>query len=200
MTKENEIKEAQMNDEVREEWKIVKGSQGIYEVSSFGRVKSHKQHKRTDEFMRGYLYEVGYKKVGLRLNNKSQYYFVHRLVALHFIPNPQDLPHINHKDGNKSNNQVSNLEWCDALYNNRYSRYILRRNPVGEKHGRAKLTNKQALEIVKSINSQNELSRKYGITQANIGKIKNGIHWGSVTGIKPRCINALHSQGKEIKC
>ena len=64
----------------------------------------------------------GYDNVFLYKDGKGKNYKVHRLVAQAFIPNPQNLPEVNHKDHNPSNNKVENLEWCDRTYNNRYSR------------------------------------------------------------------------------
>ena len=62
----------------------------------------------------------GYKGISLTKNKKSKYYFIHRLVAQTFIPNPYNLPQVNHKDEVKSNNNVDNLEWCTAKYNMNY--------------------------------------------------------------------------------
>lgn len=64
----------------------------------------------------------GYEQVSLSINNEVKRFKVHRLVAQLFIPNPEELPQVNHKDGNKRNNNVSNLEWCDAWYNNKHAR------------------------------------------------------------------------------
>ena len=62
----------------------------------------------------------GYLKVCLSCNGKNKMFFVHRLVAEAFLPNPDNLPQVNHKDEDKSNNRVDNLEWCSQLYNNIY--------------------------------------------------------------------------------
>ena len=63
----------------------------------------------------------GYWRVGIQINNRQKHFAVHRLVALAFIPNPNNLPQINHIDGNKNNNCVSNLEWCDNGHNIRHA-------------------------------------------------------------------------------
>ena len=60
----------------------------------------------------------GYERVGLYINKKIKFFYIHRLVAMAYIPNPYNLPLVNHIDKNRKNNNVSNLEWCDSMYNN----------------------------------------------------------------------------------
>lgn len=95
-------------------WKAIPEYEGIYEVSNFGCVKKGtkliSQHKDNKGYLRVSLYRDG--------EHKSMK--VHRLVALAFIPNPDSLPMINHKDEVKTNNHVDNLEWCDSKYNCNY--------------------------------------------------------------------------------
>lgn len=96
-------------------WKDIDGYEGHYRISNFGRVYSIKSGillKQKNK--RGYL------EVGLCKNGKHRYMQTHRLVALNFIPNPENLPNVNHKDENKQNNCVSNLEWCTVKYNINY--------------------------------------------------------------------------------
>lgn len=85
------------------------------EVSSFGRVRSVKGCYYTSS-----PYTGGYLKIGFSVNGKRVTKKVHRLVAQAFIPNLNNLPMVNHKDGNRTNNNVSNLEWCTASYNAKY--------------------------------------------------------------------------------
>lgn len=101
----------------KEYWKPVVGYEGLYEVSNFGRVKSLKFGKERilKQKIRG-----GYYSVGLSKNGIVKTYQVHRLVAEAFIDNTDNLPQVNHKDENKLNNSVDNLEWCDAQYNCNY--------------------------------------------------------------------------------
>lgn len=99
-----------------EEWRPVVGYEGLYEVSNLGRVKS----LRRNRVLMGGSDKDGYKRLALCYCNKREYKFVHRIVAEAFIPNPEGLPQVNHKDENKTNNAVWNLEWCDAKYNNNY--------------------------------------------------------------------------------
>lgn len=101
---------------MKEEWKMIPGYEGLYMVSNIGRVKSLRKHvimvQRYDRY--------GYKRVGLRNKDGLKTFSVHRLVAMAFIPNPDNLPQVNHKDEDKTNNCVDNLEWCTQEYNNNY--------------------------------------------------------------------------------
>ena len=89
-----------------------------YEVSNWGQVKSFKQgREKLLKFLKG---SNEYLNVRLCKNNKAKNFTVHRLVATAFIPNTENLPIINHKDENKQNNHVDNLEWCTHEYNINY--------------------------------------------------------------------------------
>ena len=101
---------------INEVWKEVVGYEGLYEVSSYGNIFSCKRDKElslsTDK--------DGYKKIHLYKNGIALTYRVHRLVGNAFIPNTNNLPVINHKNENPSDNHIDNLEWCTCLYNNNY--------------------------------------------------------------------------------
>ena len=74
-------------------------------------------------FLKPYLNKYGYLEIVLRptINGSTKKYRINRLIAIYFIPNPDNLPQVNHKDGNKLNNKVNNLEWCSASYNTKHS-------------------------------------------------------------------------------
>lgn len=98
---------------MEEVWKDIKGYEGIYQVSNLGRIKSFKRKSINEGLiLKPHEIRLGYLQVTLYDKNKRKIFLVHRLVAMTFIPNPQNKPEINHKDGNSSNNKVSNLEWC----------------------------------------------------------------------------------------
>lgn len=96
--------------------KDVVGYEGLYAVTSCGKVWSYKRKKflKPSDNGNGYLFVV------LSKDNKRKQYYVHRLVAEAYLPNIENLPQINHKDENKTNNCLQNLEWCDCKYNNNY--------------------------------------------------------------------------------
>lgn len=106
-------------------WRSVVGYEGLYEVSSYGRVRSLDRYDGRNHFIKGRIMKQNndrrnYMSIQLCLNGKIKKYFVHRLVAQTFIPNYDNLPEVNHKDENPGNNNVDNLEWCDRSYNINY--------------------------------------------------------------------------------
>lgn len=88
-------------------WKTIEGTNGEYQVSDTGLVKTTK----TGRILRPAVDARGYERICLFKMDRDRRYKVHRLVAMAFIPNPDSFPQVNHKDGNKRNNHVSNLEW-----------------------------------------------------------------------------------------
>ena len=106
-----------------EEWKDIKGYEGLYQVSSLGRVKNSKDYIKKTLIN----YKTGYCFIKLSNKSKEKSFYLHRLVAQTFIPNPDNLPCVNHKNEDKTDNRVENLEWCTYQYNNRYSAYRLGR-------------------------------------------------------------------------
>lgn len=120
----------------KEVWRDVVGYEGLYQVSNLGRVKSldrlingrcsgHKT-KFEERILKTFTNKKGYYRVGLVKNRKQIKYFVHRLVAIAFIPNPENKPYINHKDETPYNNNVNNLEWVTPKENSNYGTLIER--------------------------------------------------------------------------
>jgi len=139
---------------MEEEWKDFYS----YQVSNHGQVRNSK----TGRLLKPQLNEKGYLRVALRIDGKTKWYRVSRLVADLFIPNPDNLPEVNHKDENKLNNQADNLEWCDRNYNSTYS--------MGKKI--------KCLETGEIYCSLRDASRKLGIPISTIsytldGRLKN---------------------------
>lgn len=109
---------------MEEIWKDIKGFEGLYQVSNKGNVKNRFNKLISQENCKGYL------RVHLHKNSKYSHFLVHRLVAEAFIDNSSNLPQVNHKDEDKTNNCVENLEWCDAKYNVNYGTSNYRRSEV----------------------------------------------------------------------
>lgn len=105
-----------------EEFKDIEGFEGLYQISNQGRVKSLANDKtKKEKILKSGKNKDGYLLINLWKNGKVKNYRVHRLVAQAFLPNPNNLSEVNHKDENKTNNNVNNLEWCDRQYNAEYS-------------------------------------------------------------------------------
>lgn len=151
---------------MEEIWKDVEGWEDRYMVSNIGRVYS--KSKKT---MIKTRYVNGYESIGLNKNGKRVDTFVHRLVAKAFIPNPDNLPIINHKDENPSNNRVDNLEWCTYKYNNTYNDIHIRK---------AKKTSRTVYQydcdgnLISEFCSSKDASRVTGISNSNICDCCNG--------------------------
>lgn len=103
-------------------WKDIVGYEGLYQVSNLGRVRTVgridcREHYRKGKLLSTEVMKKGYHRVSICLSGKIIKRMVHRLVAEAFIPNVNNLPEVNHRDGNKSNNIVSNLEWSNCFDN-----------------------------------------------------------------------------------
>lgn len=155
-------------------WKDIKGYKGLYQVSNLGRVKSFYFKKEKILKLR---FTGRYYQAILTKNGKQKSYLIHRLVAIHFIPNPKNLPTVNHKDENKANNNVDNLEWCTQMYNIHYGTGLQRR--IATQY-------KPVLCIEKDIiyPSQIEAGRQLGICHRHINdcckgrrNTTGGYHW-----------------------
>lgn len=180
---------------MKEQWADVEGYEGRYSVSSYGRVKSlsRTSPRETKRFNYPLPIKGRIRKLYVRqryhvvtLSNKKVItYLVHRLVAQAFIPNPQNKPFINHKDGNPANNHVSNLEWCTHGENMQHAHDtgLIANNPKGEKHYFSRVNEKQVLEIRK-LKSQGvrsvDIARKFGLHPATIGDITKRRSWNHI--------------------
>lgn len=117
-----------------EEWRDIKGYEGKYQISNMGNVVSLKYHRGKRSKLLKPRYpkpphnEYGY--VVLSKDNKVRHFYLHRLVAEHFVSNPDNKAYVNHKDGDKHNNTAANLEWVTPLKNNLHSYHILGKHPM----------------------------------------------------------------------
>jgi hypothetical protein len=149
-----------------EKWVDIIGYEGLYSVSNLGRIVSH--HKGLYRFLHPTTHpNNGYSCINLCKNGKVRMFRVHTLVAKHFIPNPEHLSEVNHKDEDKLNNRADNLEWCTRSYNINYGTGIERR--------RAKLSKpvrqySKTGEYIRLFDSITQASQTLGIHSANIVK------------------------------
>lgn len=112
-------------------WKDIKGYEGLYKISNLGRVCSRDRKAEDGRIIKGRIMKFqelpnGYLSICLTKNKKQKRFLGHRLVALHFIPNPDNKPEVNHLDENKQNNTITNLEWVTRKENENYGTKIQR--------------------------------------------------------------------------
>ncbi len=179
-------------EQVEEIWKPVVGHEGYYEVSNKGNIRSLDRinmtkrgyfEKRKSRSMKIMITKLGYHRVTFKKNNVDYTVFVHRVVAMAFIPNPDNKPQVNHKDLCKTNNHADNLEWNTALENIRHCKN-LKANCFGENHYKAVV----GIEIVKEMRyvymsqlySFKELAFIYKMSLFNARKIITGDGWRNV--------------------
>ena len=181
-----------------ETWKDIAGYEGLYKVSSYGRIKSFRKDKVNGDIMKQIESHKGYYEVSFRVKGQRKKFKVHRLVAIAFIPNKYNKPLINHKDGNKKNNNIDNLEWVTHsenvkhAYDNGFkSKLYGELNPnvkmKGEKHWRY---GKSRSEETKNKISKSLTGRKFTeehilkLKEKGIEKTKNRMH-------KIICLNTM---------
>ena len=111
-------------------WKEIYGYDVLYEISNMGRVRT--KHHGKFGYQKDYRYidpidnGNGYLRLNLKNNHSQKTVYIHRLVATYFLENPNGWPEVNHKDENKHNNHVDNLEWCTRVYNANYGTNLKR--------------------------------------------------------------------------
>lgn len=157
-------------------WKPIKGFESSYEISNLGRVKSLARKVgtcyRRDRILSPRITKDGYLQVTLKSDGKQKYHAIARLVGMHFIPNPNNLETVNHKDGNKQNNNVNNLEWMSQS-DQMYHAYALglKKPKRGSDNIHSKLTNQDVKDIRQTYKrycpnggSSVALSKKYNVS------------------------------------
>ena len=154
----------------------IPGYEGLYSATSDGKVYRHPRQRTKPGFVKLRSNTV-YSRVPLWKDGITQWHHVHRLVASAFLLNPFNKPQVNHKDGNTSNNVVSNLEWVTASENVQHAFDTGLYKMRGEKSVFAKLTNKKVLEIRSSELNQYELADKYGVSQMTVSRIVRRVKW-----------------------
>ena len=158
---------------------------GIYQISSKGRVKQlaytdAKGNKRKEKIMKNKKDKHGYLCIALTKNYKRNYFSIHRLVALCFIPNPNNLPQVNHIDENKLNNTISNLEWVTAKTNINHGSHNERMAATKKANGDyKKMSDKYSIPVYCITNntvykSATEAARQLNLSNSNITKCLKG--------------------------
>jgi hypothetical protein len=174
-------------------WKDIIGYEGYYQISNLGRVKSldrivdnrRGQFLRKGRFLKPYKSTKAYMLLGLCVNGKMKAFTFHRILAKHFIPNPENKKEINHKNGVRDDNRLENLEWVTGSENIRHSFKVLKRKKMtGEKHPMHKLTESNVIEIKKIYNaggiSYKRLGEIYNVSDVTIGRVVRGDHWKTI--------------------
>lgn len=152
---------------MNEIWKDIKGYEGLYQVSNFGNVKSLSNNFSRKEKILKLNNIKGYLFVDLYKNGKVKHYKVHRLVAEHFIPNPDNKPCIDHINTNKTDNRVENLRWTTHKENSN--------NPLTiDKRSKPIIQFSKDGEFIKKWNSALDVQRELGIKQGNISNCCKG--------------------------
>ena len=159
-----------------EVWRDVEGYDGDYQISNFGKVRSHKSGEWRN--LKIYSDDHGYQFVRLSKNDKGRKFLVHVLVAKAFISNPENKPEVNHKFGDKSDNRACMLEWATRSENIKHAvRMGLRRPKRGVKNGNARLTEENVRYIRKNFQLKDDkfgaaaLARKFNVDRKTIFKV-----------------------------
>lgn len=158
-----------------EHWRDIVGYESLYQVSDLGRVRSLKFGK--ERVLVGSKHTNGYLQVVLWKDGKMKNYLVHRLVAQAFIPNPDGLPCVNHKDECKTNNIVFNLEYCDVAYNSNFGTRNKRVAKALTNHPtKSRTVHQYTLDgsLVRLYPSAHEAERMTGYPHSNISACCNG--------------------------
>lgn len=202
------LKEIFEGIEYIEEWKDIQGYEGIYKISSFGRVKAlerfyycghHKQHKnKVKEFIKKQQSDkLGYKRIPLSLNGVEKRFSVHVLVAKAFIENPENKSQVNHKWGIKNDNRVHQLEWNTPKENNKHAFLMgFKKGCVVDHSCNQKLSIEQIIAIANSKEKGVDLAIKYNISPSHISAIRLGVFYSDITNIqyvRKYKINPKHS-------
>lgn len=165
-----------------EEWKDITGFEGLYQISSHGRVKSYPKTVKLGNggmnyfpgrIMKPEVMKLGYIRAQLNNNGVRKRVLVHILVASHFVENPQLGKEVNHKDGNKANNHFRNLEWLSKSENVKHSYDVIGRKKAFHKKRAVNMISLSGI-VIKTFPSINDAASKTGISTGNIHGACNG--------------------------
>jgi hypothetical protein len=152
-----------------EEWRDIEGYNELYKISDAGNVMRDGRLRKLRPNKRGYV------RINLSKDGKIKVYMVHRLVAIAFLPNPENKPQVNHKNGIRSDNRLVNLEWCSQSENQLHAfKNELQIGNNGQSNGHAKLTNEDVINIRKNFNGDyKDFANKYSVSQESIRRVIN---------------------------
>ena len=170
-----------------EEWKpiYIKGEKTKYKISNLGNIRNSKKKKK--KILKTILDRYGYEQVCLFHNKKRYVLTVHRLVALAFIENPDNLPHVNHIDGIKKHNSVENLEWVTVSENisHAYKNGLHDNSARGSKHGMNKYSEDQIRHVCRlleeNVKSYKEISKITNVKNQTITDIRTRRYWTHIS-------------------
>lgn len=160
-------------------WKDVEGLEGLYQISNLGRVKSlsklvncknGSKRKTNERVLKPTITKLGYSRI--QFGKKGKHKFIHRLVAEAFIPNPGNLPQVNHKNHDKSDNRVENLMWGNASKNKIHD--------FDTGNFKKKLSKEEVLEIrnlIKEGENTQKIANLYNLSRRSVQQIKSGETW-----------------------
>jgi transposase len=182
---------------VNEEWRDISGYEGYYQVSNLGRVRSCDRVVKTERgdraikmrLMKPNLHRRGYYRIDLQKASVRITCFVHRLVAIAFLPIQDGRDQVNHKNGIKTDNCVDNLEWCNQHENMRHAvEYGLKPSMVGENAVNSLLTESQVLEIRELRANGTKLriiAEMYGVSLSAIAMVVYCYNWAHLPSAVP---------------
>lgn len=175
-------------------WKNVNGFEERYKISNMGRVKSlmDSNNNKREKILKQYLDKNGYLRLLFSKNGKLKNFSVHRLVAEAFIQNPNNYCQVNHKNEDKTDNRVNNLEFCDAKYNTNYGTGIKRR--VTSTDYKA-IGRKNSEKLSKKVFQYNKNGTLINVWQSIKDCGKNGFHEGAVSQC---CRNCFNREGNNV--
>lgn len=176
-------------------WHDILNYEGLYQISTFGRVKSFNGRWGEVKILKPKITRRGYLAAGLHKDGAVKFFLVHRLVAQAFVPNPNDLPEVDHVYGMKFDNSVWNLRWATSAENTRYA-VESGAAKTGEKRFGSKLTDEQARYIRENPDSLKgkQLVEKFGVGETVICRIQTGETYKNAGGSvrqarKHNCLN-----------
>jgi hypothetical protein len=164
-----------------EVWKEVPQYEDYLLISNFGNVKTKTRQKTNGVIEKQKILTQkekvnGYLEIGVRVNKKKKYFLVHRLVAIAFLIKVDGLEYVNHKNGNKKDNKVENLEWCTAKQNSQHA-HANGLCSIEEDHYKAKLNKEKVLYIRSSEKSSTVLSSELGVSKSTIKYVRSRKSW-----------------------